>query len=250
MPSFARILVLLAAVATPIVSSLSQTGALGPTNGEVSARHPTLLVAAGYAFSIWGPIFLLDLLYGGWQATGRRREDPVLGRAAPWSAGGFLLTAIWSPLFSLEWFWVCLAVIVGALGCTLTAAFIFTRSGAPWLPRVALSLHAGWLSLAAFLNLALVVEAESLLGPPDLPWALALFAAAAALLLGANQAMRGNLAYAIAALWGLAAVFVKQREGALEGGEIAAWTALGIAGVLAAQTAFLVGRRVRASGAG
>ena len=71
-----RLLVLLFALAMPLVSWLSQTGAFGPDNAVVSGRYPTLLVAAGYAFSIWGLIFLLDLVYAAWQAGGRPATMP------------------------------------------------------------------------------------------------------------------------------------------------------------------------------
>src|SRR5690606_19100186 len=109
--------------------------------------------------------------------------------------------------------------------------------GWAWLP---LSLHAGWLSLAAFLNLAQVVVAYEL-APVDrqLPWSLALFTLAAAMLLVLNHRMRGNVAFAAAALWALAAVYVKQSGHGLTGADIAAWTALAIAALLLAQTVLL-----------
>ena len=47
-----RILVLLFAIAMPIVAWLSNNGSFGPDNGTMSDRYPTLLVAAGYAFAI------------------------------------------------------------------------------------------------------------------------------------------------------------------------------------------------------
>ena len=56
-----RLLVLLAAIAMPVVAWLSNSGHFGPDNGTISDLYPTLLVAAGYAFAIWGLIFLLDL---------------------------------------------------------------------------------------------------------------------------------------------------------------------------------------------
>ena len=49
-----RSLVILFALAMPWVAWLSNTGSFGPDNGTVSDRYPTLLVAAGYAFAIWG----------------------------------------------------------------------------------------------------------------------------------------------------------------------------------------------------
>ena len=71
-----RLLVLLTALAMPIVAWLSNTGAFGPDQGTISDRYPTLVVAAGYAFSIWSLIFLLDLAYAAWQMSGMRRRDP------------------------------------------------------------------------------------------------------------------------------------------------------------------------------
>ena len=77
-----RLLVLLFSVAMPVVAWLSQRGVFGPDNGTVSGQYPTLLVAAGYAFAIWGLIFAFDLAYGLWQATGARRDDTTLSRIA------------------------------------------------------------------------------------------------------------------------------------------------------------------------
>lgn len=240
-----RLLVLLLSLAMPVVAWLSQRGMFGPDNATVSNQYPTLLVAAGYAFAIWGLIFALDIAYGAWQATGRRRQDDTLARIAPAAAGGFALTAAWMPLFGMGQFWLCLVVIFGALACLAYCARVLSVDSTPqngqrlwaWLP---LSLHAGWLSLAAFLNLAQVIVAYRLL-PTDtqLPWSLALFAVATAVLLVLNLRMRGNLAYTAAALWGLAAVYVRQSQSPLPGATTAAWVAVAIAVLLAAQTIWL-----------
>lgn len=240
-----RLLVVLTALAMPAVAWLSNTGAFGPDQGTISDRYPTLLVAAGYAFSIWSLIFLLDLVYAFWQVGEARRHDPTLSRIAPWAAAGFFLTTIWMPLFSQELFWLCLAVIFGALGCLAWCAVRLTRDPSPlqrqhlfaWLP---LSLHAGWLALAAFLNLAQVMVAYEVM-PVDaqLPWAMALYAAAAIVLLGLNRIMRGNVVYAAAALWALIAVYVRQSGHDLPGADTSAWIALLIAVILCVQTALL-----------
>lgn len=240
-----RILVLLFAIAMPIVAWLSNSGSFGPDNGTMSDRYPTLLVAAGYAFAIWGLIFLLDLAYAAWQATGTRKADDTLSHVAPWAATGFALTAAWMPLFSMGRFWLCLLVIFGATSCLLRCAMLLSRDRTPqegqWLwAWVPLSLHAGWLSLAAFLNLAQVIVAYKLASTThQLPWSLVLFALAAAVLLVVNLRMRGNVDYVIAALWALVAVYVKQSDSGLPGAQTAAWTALAIAVVLALQTVIL-----------
>lgn len=240
-----RWLVLLLSLAMPLVSWFSQRGAFGPTNGAISDQYPTLIVAAGYAFAIWGLIFLWDVAFGAWQAFSRHAAAPVVARVRPWAAAGFALTAVWMPVFSMQLFWLALLIIWAALACLLACALTLSaaRDGTPgltvwaWAP---LSLHAGWLSLAAFLNTAQVIVAYRLL-PTDamLPWTLVLFAAAAALLLWANQRMRGNLPFVAAALWALAAVYLKQSDSTLSGSDTAALVAVAVAVVLAAQTLWL-----------
>lgn len=245
-----RLLVLLLSIAMPVVAFLSQRGAFGPDTGMVADQYPTLLTAAGYAFAIWGAIFLLDLVYGVWQATGERRDDPTVAHVAPWAAAGFALTAAWMPLFSMSTpqnglFWVCLLVIVAALFCLVHCATILSHDSTPqegqwlwaWTP---LSLHAGWLSVAAFLNLAQVIVAQDLLSTSQmLPWSMVLLGAAAALLLVLNQRMHGNIDYAGAAIWGLLAVYVKQSGWDVPGAAVVAWGALAIAVALLLQTLLL-----------
>lgn len=240
-----RWLVLLLSLAMPTVSWFSQQGAFGATNGAISDQYPTLIVAAGYAFAIWGLIFLWDVAFGVWQAFARQAAAPPLARIRPWAAAGFALTAIWMPVFSRELFWLALLIIWAALACLLACALKLSaaRTDTPgitvwaWAP---LSLHAGWLSLAAFLNTAQVIVAYRLL-PTDamLPWTLVLFAAAAAMLLVANQRMRGNLPFVAASLWALAAVYVKQSGWTVPGSDTAAWVAIAVAAVLAVQTVWL-----------
>ena len=72
-----------------------------------------------------------------------------------------------------------------------------------------------------------------------LPWTLVLFALATALLLWANHRMRGNLPFVAAALWALAAVYVKQSGWRLPGSDTAALVAVVVALVLAAQIVWL-----------
>lgn len=245
-----RLLVLLLSIAMPVVAFLAQRGSFGPNTGAVAELYPTLLLASGYAFAIWGVIFLLDLIYGIWQATGDRKADPTLTHVAPWAAAGFVLTALWMPLFSMSTpdnglFWACLLVIFAAAACLVRCATVLSHDDTPqkgqwlwaWTP---LSLHAGWLTLAAFLNLAQVIVAHELLPTAQmLPWSLVLFALAAIALLVLNHRMRGNVDYAGAAVWGLVAVFVKQSGWDVPGAEIAAWVAIGIAVLLVAQTLWL-----------
>ncbi|WP_462116133.1 hypothetical protein, partial [Lysobacter xanthus] len=223
-----RLVVLLLSLCMPAIAWFSQRGTFGPTNGAVSDRYPTLLVAAGWAFSIWGLIFLLDIAYGIAQATGPRRRDPALARMAPWSALGFAATAAWMPLFSTGAYWLCVLVIFTALFGTARAAAIACseRKPAPGIARWALPLHAGWLTLASFLNLAQTIVAYRLLSTDHmLGWSLVLLVLATVLLLWINRGLR-SLPYAAAAAWGLGAAYARQSQSSLPGAETAALAAM------------------------
>lgn len=239
-----RFLVLALALAMPLVGWLSNTGLLGPTNGEISDRYPTLIVAAGYAFAIWGPIFLLDVVFGVAQARVREPGTRLL-RIRVLTAVGFALTSLWMGVFTLQWFWLALAIIWGSLWCLLGAAWLASQTRhhprGPWWQWLPLSLHAGWVSLAVFLNVAQVVVAFRLLSVERmLPWTLVLFALAGVLLLVMVVKLRGNPWYALAAVWGLLGVHAKQQAPALPGADTAASVAMAMA-VLVALTALAAG---------
>ena len=240
-----RFLVLLLSLAMPVVAGFSQQEAFGPTNGAISDRYPTLVVAAGYAFAIWGVIFLLDVLFGFWQMSSTRRVDGTVAKIRLPAALGFALTALWMPVFSNQIFWLALLIIWSSLACLLACVLRLSRDTVPepgqrWVAWLPLSLHAGWLSLAAILNTAQVIVAYELLSTGHmLGWSLALLGAASVMLLGLNQRMRGNVAYAAAALWALVGVHIKQSSSDLAGADTTAWAAIAIALILTVQTIWL-----------
>ena len=250
-----QLLVILSALAMPLVAWASQRGLFGPDNGAISDRYPTLLVADGYAFSIWGVIFLLDLVLAIWLLRGHRqvpdREGHRDSHRCHWLIIiGFSLTASWMIVFSQQWFWLALAIIWGALISLLWAAMLMARAvpgGAQsWLSVFPLALHGGWLSLAAFLDTAQTIVAAQLLPTVDqLPWTLVLWALAGLLLLVANARLHAPrtgpaaLGYAAAALWGLIGVYIKQSASTQPGAGTSAWIAVALAVLLAAQTLWL-----------
>jgi hypothetical protein len=226
-----------AALAMPLVSWLTQSGAFGGDIGAESNRFNTLVVPAGYAFAIWGLIFLLDVLFSAWQAASSRAQDRALNALRPWAIAGFVLTAAWMPVFAQQAYTAALAIIWAALAAMLAAALIAARAvpgsaAASPLARVPLALHAGWLSLAAFVNTAQWALAMGLTSEAtQLPLSLGLWLLAGVLLLWTQRAMPSApalLAYTAAAVWGLVAVVVKQRGQALEGAATSAMVAAGL----------------------
>ena len=75
--------------------------ATGPAIGRISDEYSTLVVPADYAFAIWTPIFLLALVYAGYQALPANRENQLLRRIGPFSALAFFANGTWELLFPL-----------------------------------------------------------------------------------------------------------------------------------------------------
>lgn len=127
------------------------------SNGQMSARHPTLLTPAGYAFSIWGVIFSGLILYTGWQLLPRQRATELPARLTPPLTLAVLATTAWTLVFSYELIGLSLVVMLGLL-VLLAVSYARARQlvlagQAPGWPTWFLSWYLGWIMLATVLNL-------------------------------------------------------------------------------------------------
>ena len=127
------------------------------SNGQMSARHPTLLTPAGYAFSIWGVIFLGLVAYTGWQLLPRQRASVLVARFTPPLVLAVLATTAWTLVFSYGLIGMSLVVMLLLLGllalCYARARLLVLAGAAPSWPTWFLSLYLGWIMLATVLNL-------------------------------------------------------------------------------------------------
>ena len=241
-----RILVVLLALAMPVVSWMSQAGWFGSDIGSVSNREPSLIVAAGYAFSIWGLIFALSIGYAIWQAMPARRGDMLTARLAWPAALVFALTSAWMIVFPNEIFWLALLVIWASLATLLWIVWQLAAPPRPLRGVEVLLVHGtfvifcAWVALASFLNIAQTLLAYDIdVGVAPVVWSVGLLVLAAVVLLVVNQRLRGDLFFTATAWWALVAVWVRQSGSSADGAGVTAWTALAIAGVLLAQTLWL-----------
>jgi len=126
------------------------------SNGAMSARHPTLLTPAGYAFSIWGVIFLGLVVYTVWQWLPTQR-----GARLPLAINSLLtravvMTTAWTLVFSYEQISTSLTVMLFIV-LLLAQAYARARQlvllqATPSWPVWFLSFYLGWIILATVLN--------------------------------------------------------------------------------------------------
>lgn len=257
-----------------IVAAIAQVvaGPLGflflPDVGQVSDQNQTLATPAGYAFAIWGPIFLLIGVYAIYQALPAQRGNPLLRRIGWWIAAACFGNAIWEVVFPQRQFVLAQIIIVAIFACLAVAFGLLAQeararslSGAErWLVALPLGLLFGWLSAAMLVGFGATLRATGLLpeGGAEVIAASALLLlcggiASLVLLRGVIIPAQGLLAYATAVIWALIAVVA---QGGTDSTPIAVVAVAMIVAVLVALLGALFGggasrgpRRVAASAA-
>lgn len=239
-----RVLVLVLAFLAVIVAYGQMALGLGQSPAEFAEDGDEVLRVAGFAFSIWGLIYLALIAYAVWQALPRTPERPLV-RCLGWpSAIALAGINLWIVAAAADWEWGSVAIIflagLAAVVPLLQAEPELAEAGTR--PRLLaawpLALLGGWLTIAAPVNLLTVLTSQGLIQPPGLIWALA----AVVLVAGAALAVvwrTGLWIYAAPVAWGLVGVFAAEQA---EGDAPLAFAALAAAFVTAVGAALLAGR--------
>ncbi|MGK7869187.1 hypothetical protein [Falsiroseomonas sp. E2-1-a20] len=202
---------LILAFCQPIAASLPWLG-IGQPIGTMSAASLTGVTPASYAFSIWGPIFALSLVWAVRQALPSMAVDPVTMRLRLPLALAFAMNCLWMTVAQFTANGFHLVLILAAIVACAIWAFLPEARRLPegwfsrWVMRPFLGLFAGWVTAAVFVNLAGAAKVSGL--DPD-PWLSALIIlAAGGMAAGMLRAGRGDPWYLLAAGWGLVAVLL------------------------------------------
>jgi hypothetical protein len=203
---------------------------------------PNPATPAGYAFAVWGVIYVGALAYSIYQALPANAADPLLRRIGWLTAAGFALCCAWLVAARFGPIWLTVPIIVGMALCLGTALVISARwpaelSVASRLLIVApLAVYVGWLSAATFVNAADVLPGYDTqgIGPAADVLGILVVALAAAVSLALSAVIGGNLFYSVTVLWALAAIVVRNAQSGPGGPElgIVAWSAIVAIGLL------------------
>jgi hypothetical protein len=226
-------------------------GINGNTVGSISDRINSLFTPAGYAFSIWGLIYLGLIAHGIYQvrlAFSSSVHDEVIARVGPWLIIANLANAAWI------WFWlnertgisVLMMVVILVSLVILIIRLDMERWDAPigilawvWWP---FCLYSGWIAVATIANVAAWLDSINwnfLFS--EVTWAVIMIIVAAIL----NLLMiltRNMREFAAVGIWALVAISVRHW------GEIPAlqWAAL-ISSIILFVAVSIHGYRNRAS---
>ncbi|MFC7357777.1 tryptophan-rich sensory protein [Jejudonia soesokkakensis] len=133
------------------------------TQADMSAQYETLFTPAGYAFSIWGLIYLLLLGFVIYQSRSlfvKVRDDQFVTRTGWWFVLSCITNSLWCYLFVSDYILVSTFVIFCMLFCLLQ---IVVRNRMElddepisvilflWWPFV---IYSGWLTVACIANVS------------------------------------------------------------------------------------------------
>lgn len=202
-----------------VMNGLSNTGMFnGKTVGQVSNEFETLFAPAGYAFSIWGVIYILLIMFVGyqWYAWFKHKDGSVLKQAGFWFAVSNLANGAWI----VAWLYIkigisviLMLILLGSLvGLVINHRLKIGKAPKQivvfvWWP---ISIYLGWIIVATVANIAAFLVSinwqESF--TTEQTWTIAMILAAV-LIYVLLIIFRNLREVALVGIWALLAIAVK-----------------------------------------
>ena len=250
-----RLTILATALFAIFISQAQILMGWGQSPAEFAADSDATLRVAGYAFAIWGVIYLGLLVYAVRQALPNMPESPLRARLGWPSALALTGIGVWIVAAAYDWELATIALIFGPLLVLLVpllrnAPAIRALSGRDkelWMTVWPLAMLAGWLSIASPVNLLTVATGNGWL-PEALPpttWAMLAIGLVALLAMFVTSRLR-TLAFALPVAWGLGGVFVAEQTRNPLLAQVAAGTAAAV--LVAAGLLVIRARMLRRNG--
>lgn len=233
-----RLAVLAAAIFAVTVPLVQNLGGFGLSQAEFAADGNQTLQVAGYAFSIWGLLYLGLLIYAGRQALPRTGESVLINRLGWPSAVALFGIGMWIVAAALNLKAASVIIIFASLLALMIPLLvngkIIRTTGAMDRDRLfliwPLAALAGWLTIAAPLNLITTATAFDALPAFASPTAWAIVAIVVVVLVAIEVTLYlRTMAYSLPIVWGLVGAFVAEQER----NPMLGFTALGAAFLLA-----------------
>lgn len=215
----------------------------GAETGPISDSLRSAATPAGYAFSIWGLIYLACLVLAAYQLPARRITEPANRASGWWLVLGFASSAIWIPVFGVRLIWLSQIIIVTLAVALAVALSRLTRlgpaatQGERWCLRIPIGIYLGWAVCATFAGFGLTARSFGLPadGPSQTFVAVALVVLATVACVVIVLRLQALAGFAFTSGWALTAIAIGTYEPAVR---IVALVGLAsVIGVLVVRTA-------------
>ncbi|MCF8235093.1 MAG: hypothetical protein K9G67_08255 [Bacteroidales bacterium] len=205
-----------------VMNYLSGTGAFsGTTVGDISANYQTLFTPAGYAFGIWGLIYLLLIAFVvyQWVEWIKQKKDDNILRTGIWLAIGNIANGLWIYAWLNQHFLISVILILVLLISliALTLRLRLETWNAPlriiafvWWP---VCIYLGWIVVATVANITIYLTSLGWEGGflSEQAWAVVLITAATLIYVLLIR-FRNMREAALVGVWALIAIAVRQHQ--------------------------------------
>src|SRR5688572_17889916 len=227
-------LVLAATIGVIVFNWLAATGRLGTDTAEVSAKYPTLLTPAGYAFSIWSLIYVGLIAFSVYQLLPSNLARFRAVRS--FYIFSCALNCAWLYFWHRDQIVICF-VIIFALALILFLISYHLKDPESlrdtWGAKEPFGLYFGWVTAAMLVNFAIMLKCLDVTPTTFLAVSLIFLAAVFAILVRYKLT---TYLYPLAIAWALTAIAVKQSGQTL----VVAAAAVGVVACLIASISFVM----------
>lgn len=142
--------------------------------GIVADENQAVIQPAGFAFSIWGLIYILLFIWiikVFFSETGA----VTVKRLHIWPLINFLLNGLWILVFTAGWILLSSAVIILLLVTLIKMYTETSNQDYHWFDRLPFSVYFGWVTAASVVNIFTLLVSynqEMFLGIPEISWTL------------------------------------------------------------------------------
>lgn len=154
----------------------------GSNIGNVADDNQSIIQPAGFAFSIWGLIYILLLIWIIRLFFQKDWENTAVYHLKYWPIINFLLNGIWIIVFTQQLMLLSVIVIFALLITLIIMHMLISKADYHWFDRLPLSIYFSWVTVASIVNAFAFTNSnnvEGLLGMTELTWTIIMLAAAA-----------------------------------------------------------------------
>lgn len=205
------------------VNGLSQAQRWNDTSiGEMSSNYDNLFTPAGYAFSIWGMIFLSLFAYavfGIKRAFFSKKETPHIEQTGYWFAIANVLNTLWVIAFMHDYVGLSVIIMLGILVSLIKIVFKtnMERWDAPieiiafvWWP---ICFYSGWIAVATIANISAFLVKLELAGSELVQIIATMVMITAAVYINLLMInLRNMREFALVGAWALFAIFIRHQN--------------------------------------
>ncbi|MEO0358182.1 MAG: hypothetical protein AAF386_07785 [Pseudomonadota bacterium] len=200
------------------------------------AQPKPAIQPAGYAFSIWGVIYLW-LVASAVFGIIRKAQDTAWAAALIWLIPSLVIGAFWNWIANQSAIWATVAIWI-MLALALRAAFLAPLADRWWL-KAPVALYAGWLSAASFVSLGVTLPGYGI-GFDANTWAVIGICVATILAVTVQIRLGAMPTYGAAIIWAFVGILINNTT------DIAPVTWVANAGIFAVVVAIILAFRRRA----